>query len=136
MRKIKKITIKTTSGYCPYDYVYEDKMTITSNSMSYVNKPMSQNSFYSLAKWTYKSESNSFRTWFEGIQEKYEHCLSNYPLDSFITDVGTIVFTILYENCEKAENDFPFTGEFNEMLKHIARMVPEAEDQPVMLRSI
>ena len=33
--KTKKIVIKSTSGFCPVDYAYNDKLTITANSIAY-----------------------------------------------------------------------------------------------------
>lgn len=33
--KTKKIVIKSTSGFCPVEYAYNDKLTITANSIAY-----------------------------------------------------------------------------------------------------
>lgn len=33
--KTKKIVIKSTSGFCPVDYAYSDKLTIMPNSIAY-----------------------------------------------------------------------------------------------------
>ena len=37
--KTKKIVIKSTSGFCPVEYAYNDKLTITANSIAYEYKP-------------------------------------------------------------------------------------------------
>ena len=39
MNRIVKITIKGSSGYCPIDEAYKDKLTITSSSISYEYTP-------------------------------------------------------------------------------------------------
>ena len=136
MTKIKKITIRTTSGYCPYNYAYEDKMVITENSITYVNKPVYPDGIYAPVKWSYKSDSKAFKSWFDDIYKIYEDCFARIPLDYFVTDVGEIKFSFLYENGEKDSNDFPFTGEFDDLLRHLSKMVPEAEETPVMFSDI
>ena len=38
-RADEKIVIKSTSGFCPVDYAYSDKLTIMPNSIAYEYKP-------------------------------------------------------------------------------------------------
>lgn len=39
MTDIKEIVITSTSGYCPIDYAYEDKLSLTSDSIKYECHP-------------------------------------------------------------------------------------------------
>lgn len=136
MDKLKKLTISTTSGYRPYNYAYEDKMVITENSITYVNKPVYPDGIYAPVKWSYKSDSKSFRDWFDEIDKIYEACLLNVPLDDFVTDVGEIRFTFVFEDGERQSSEFPFTGYFDELLRFLLKMVPAEEETPVMLLNI
>lgn len=56
------MTIKTTSGYCPYNYAYEDKMVITGNSIAYINKPVYPDGVYAPVKWSYKMIQKPLKT--------------------------------------------------------------------------
>ena len=60
--KTKKIVIKSTSGFCPVDYAYNDKLTITANSIAYEYKPYleSDNSLNVHRKWSYKTTNTNF----------------------------------------------------------------------------
>ena len=60
----------------------------------------------------------------------------NIPLDDFVTDVGEIRFTFVSEDGERQNSDFPFTGCFDELLIHLLKMVPAAEETPVMFRDL
>ena len=67
--KTKKIVIKSTSGFCPVDYAYNDKLTITANSIAYEYKPYleSDNSLNVCRKWSYKTTNSIFSLAFEKI---------------------------------------------------------------------
>ena len=62
--KTKKIVIKSTSGFCPVDYAYNDKLTITANSIAYEYKPYleSDNSLNVCRQWSYKRRT-VFSAW-------------------------------------------------------------------------
>ena len=130
-KKIKKITIKTTSGYCCYDHAYEDKIVITEHSLTYANKPMYPDSIYNPVKWSYKSNSKSFKDWFNELFEICNSCLLNAPFDQVYNDCGDMIITFFYEDGGKDVNDFAFTDHFDNMLRHLLKMVPSAEDRPV-----
>lgn len=131
-KEISKITIKTTSGYCPIDYVYEDKMIITNDSLSYVCRPRYLDSRFMPIKWSYKSNSSEYKSWFNDVVKTFENSVSNVS-ERIIFDVGEIKFTVLYEDGEKISYKYSFTNEFNDLLKQIKKMVPEVESKPMML---
>lgn len=108
-------------------------MVITEKSIAYVNKHVYPDGIYAPVKWSYKSDSKAFKDWFDGIYEIYEACLLNIPLDDFVTDVGEIRFTFVFEDGEKQNSEFPFTGYFDELLRYLLKMVPAAEETPMML---
>ena len=60
-KEIKRITIKGSSGYCSYEYVYEDKLSITPDSISYEFVPALNSHIRKPRKWTYKTDNPEFR---------------------------------------------------------------------------
>ena len=76
--KTKKIVIKSTSGFCPVDYAYNDKLTITANSIAYEYKPYleSDNSLNVRRKWSYKTTNSIFSSAFEKIAVAVDEILS------------------------------------------------------------
>lgn len=67
--KTKKIVIKSTSGFCPVDYAYSDKLTITPNSIAYEYKPYLEddNLLNAYKEWSYKTTNSIFSLAFEKI---------------------------------------------------------------------
>ena len=76
--KTKKIVIKSTSGFCPVEYAYNDKLTITANSIVYEYKPYfeSDNSLNVRRKWSYKTTNSIFSLVFEKIAVAVDEILS------------------------------------------------------------
>lgn len=60
---IIRIVIKSASGYGPLTEAYEDKLTITSSSISYEYKPhpMSESETNIYRKWSYRATSPLFK---------------------------------------------------------------------------
>ena len=76
--KTKKIVIKSTSGFCPVDYAYSDKLTIMPNSIAYEYKPYLEddNSLNAYKKWSYKTTNSIFSWAFEKIAVTVDEILS------------------------------------------------------------
>lgn len=65
MPDVIRIKIQGASGYGPVYESYEDKLVITSSSISYEHKPhpMSQSEMNTYGKWSYKTTSPVFKVW-------------------------------------------------------------------------
>ena len=93
--KTKKIVIKSTSGFCPVDYAYNDKLTITANSIAYEYKPYleSDNSLNVHRKWSYKTTNSIFSSAFEKIAVAVDEILSR-DQEAMYCDSGNIDFIV------------------------------------------
>lgn len=76
--KTKKNVIKSTSGFCSVEYAYNDKLTITANSIAYEYTPYleSDNSLNVHRKWSYKTANSIFSLAFEKIAMAVDEILS------------------------------------------------------------
>ena len=61
MPDIIKIVIKGASGYCCSDEAYNDKVTITSDSIAYEYIPCLESELNPKRKWSYKTNSPLFK---------------------------------------------------------------------------
>jgi len=97
LKEIIRITIKSTSGYCPLDLAYEDKMVIAKDSFAYEYKPYLETEEHKIRKWKYSSSDDCFKEWFDLVVTKVKELL---PLDPFeiCTDIGSIDFILRYDD--------------------------------------
>lgn len=95
--KTKKIVIKSTSGFCPVDYAYSDKLTIMPNSIAYEYKPYLEddNSLNAYKKWSYKTTNSIFSLAFEKIAVAVDEILSR-DQETMYCDCGNIDFIVTY----------------------------------------
>lgn len=56
-----KIVIKGTSGYCCIEKAYNDKITITPESIAYEHVPAVESEINPKRKWRYKTNSPIFK---------------------------------------------------------------------------
>ena len=100
--KTKKIVIKSTSGFCPVDYAYNDKLTITANSIAYEYKPYleSDNSLNVCRQWSYKTTNSIFSLAFEKIAMAVDEILSR-DQEAMYCDSGNIDFIVTYDDGNK-----------------------------------
>ena len=105
--KTKKIVIKSTSGFCPVEYAYNDKLTITANSISYECKPYfdSDNSLNVRMKWSYKTTNSIFSLVFEKIAVAVDEILSR-DQEAMYCDCGNIDFIVTYDDGNKVAREF------------------------------
>jgi len=94
MSDIIKITIKSGSGYGLVDDAYDDKLVVTSSSISYEYKPhpMSNSETNIYRKWSYKTTSPLFSAIFRRVAEMTPRFLY-IDEDLFCTDIGPTVIT-------------------------------------------
>lgn len=133
MVDIIKIVIKGASGYCCSDEAYNDKVTITPASISYEYIPVKESEINPKRKWSYKTNSPKFQTWYSDVvamilgyfEEENTH---------FCTDIGGIEFILTYSDKAKFKKICWVPGDdFKELFAAIKVMVPEGENTPVVL---
>ena len=111
MSEIVKITIKGCSGYCSYDYAYDDKLVLTPTSISYDYVPLQESELNHTRKWSYKTNRHFFREAFEQVASMMPDILS--ADDTFLcTDVGMVDFTVTYTDKTKKHEKQPFNDCF------------------------
>ena len=89
MAEITRIVIKGSSGYCCYDEAFNDKVTITQDSIAYEYVPYQETDINLKRKWSYKTNSPIFKM-------KYDEVAGMLPgiiergVEEFCTDIGGI----------------------------------------------
>ena len=134
--KTKKIVIKSTSGYCPVDYAYNDKLTMTANSITYEYKPYleNDNSLNVRRKWSYKTTSSILSLAFEKIAVVVDEILSR-DQEAMYCDCGNIDFIVTYDDGNKVARKFGVPAdEFADCFKIIKEIIPVTEDVPEAIR--
>lgn len=134
--KTKKIVIKSTSGYCPVDYAYNDKLTMTANSITYEYKPYleNDNSLNVRRKWLYKTTSSILSLAFEKIAVAVDEILSR-DQEAMYCDCGNIDFIVTYDDGNKVARKFGVPAdEFADCFKIIKEIIPVTEDVPEAIR--
>lgn len=132
---IIKVIIKGSSGYGPVDEAYEDKVTITTNSISYEYKPdpMSQLETNIARKWSYKTNSPLFEHTFKLIADMTPMYLNSDEI-LMVTDVGPVTITAIFEDKHRETATFFCPTEFfAEFFRVVKRMVPQTEYIPATL---
>lgn len=133
--KINRITIKGASGYCCVDEAYEDKISITSSSISYEYKPHPDSNLETniYRKWSYKTNSPVFEQLFKKLAEKTPNIL-NCDEKLLATDIGPVQIIVSFEDKHrKSANYFCPSEFFADYFRLIKQMVPSTEYIPVTL---
>lgn len=126
--------MKSTPGYCSIDERYEDKLTMTSSSISYEYKPypMAQSTNV-YRKWSYKTNSPIYKFIFDEIVERTPQYLKKDDL-MFCCDAGSIEITAVFEDKHKETADYFCSGDFfGEYFTLIKKLLPECEYVPVVI---
>ena len=137
MKEIIKIVIKGCSGYCPYEYAYKDKLTLTSGSIAYEYIPEAESTVNLPRKWKYNTNSVGFETAFKNIADLIDKIFdTELDADFMVTDVGFIEFIVTYVDKTKKSEMLWTTGEaFKEIFSLIKQLVPQAEDIPEVIKT-
>ena len=135
MADIVRIIIKGASGYGPVEEAYEDKLVITSSSISYEYKPHpesnSKRNIY--RKWSYKTTSPMFKEIYGRITKMTPYFLHNREV-LFVTDIGpTIITAVFADNHKETVNLFCPSDFFKDYFRTIKRLVPACERTPAVL---
>lgn len=133
MPDINRIAIKGSSGYCCVDEAFNDKVTITEDSISYEYIPYVESEINPKRKWSYKTSSPIFKVKYSEIAKKVEEAIQR-NIEEFCTDIGGIEFNITYSDKTKFKETYWVPGdEFKELFSVIKSIVPEAEYTPAVL---
>lgn len=134
--KINRITIKGASGYCCVDEAYEDKISITSSSISYEYKPHPDSNLETniYRKWSYKTNSPVFEYLFNKIAEKTPDFINNFDGKIFATDAGPVQIIATFEDKHRESADYFCPSEFfADYFRLIKQMISPTEYIPVTL---
>lgn len=133
MPDINRIVIKGSSGYCCVDEAFNDKVTITEDSISYEYIPYVESEINPKRKWSYKTSSPIFKVKYSEIAKKVEEAIQR-NIEEFCTDIGGIEFNITYSDKTKFKETYWGPGdEFKELFSVIKSIVPETEYTPAVL---
>jgi hypothetical protein len=131
--KTTRITIKGSSGYCPVDVAFHDRISLTPNSIEYTYKPYYESEINRPQRWFYKTDSPMFSV----LYHQVEVLLPRY-LDSdeklMCTDLGITEIIVTYEDksCRSESWCCPSKW-FSELFAVIKKMIPACEDVPEVL---
>ncbi len=131
-KEIFRVVIKGASGYGPVDLAFQDKVTITGDSIHYEYKPYIVSEDNPVRKWSYKTTNPAFRRKFDKLAKLIPGVMS---LDEeFAMDVGAITFTITYSDKTKETREFFIPGGvFKKVFSVIREMVPRGEEAPAVI---
>lgn len=133
MKKIVRIIIKGSSGYCPVYEAYTDKVTLTPSSIAYEYIPEIETEINPKRKWSYKTNSPLFAIAFEKISEMMPQIIYNHDI-LMATDLGPISFTVTYEDKTREYTSCWCSGDnFHDLFKLIKQLVPQTEYIPAVL---
>lgn len=133
MPEIERIVIKGASGYCCIDEAFNDKVTITPESIAYEYIPGIESEMNPKRKWSYKTNSPLFKIKYDAIVSMLPEIIER-GIAVFCTDIGGIEFHITYSDKTKFKEIYWVPGDyFEELFKIIKSMVPECEYTPAVL---
>lgn len=133
MPDIIKIVIKGASGYCCSDEAYNDKVTITSDSIAYEYIPCLESELNPKRKWSYKTDSPLFKVLYSRVVEILPRYLEE-DIERFCTDIGGIEFIVTYSDKSKYKNIFWVpSDDFKDLFRIIKQMIPSTEYTPAVL---
>ena len=115
MPNLIRITIKGTSGYGPVAEAYDDRLVITSSSISYEYKPrpMSQSEMNIYENGSYKTTSPVFKELFSKVVEMTPYFLHNDEV-LFATDIGPTIITATFDDKHRETVHYFCPSEFFE----------------------
>lgn len=105
MADIVRIVIKSSSGYCCIEEAFNDKIVITSSSISYEYTPYMETEINPVRKWSYKTTSPIFKMQYGKVVAKLSEIITSEIL-VFCTDIGGIEFNITFSDKTKWKNTF------------------------------
>lgn len=134
MSEIVRVVIKGESGYQQIEDAYRDKLTITSDSISYECKPKHELSKISECKWRYKTNNSEFTERFEYIAEKLLQAIQQDQVDCEDGNYIEIIITCSDKSKVKKASFGP-DDSFKSVFNEIKKLVPGTEQVPGVLKT-
>ncbi len=103
MKHIKRITIKSGSGYCCIEDAFTDRLTVTEDSVRYEYMPYSAE-FADKWGWSYRTTCQEFASLF-GELEKIVPVLLADEEECLICDAGMTELIVTYEDGTRAKRE-------------------------------
>lgn len=133
-REIIKVVIKHCSGYCAFDDAYNEKLTMTPDSISYEYVPINSTETNPVKKWNYRTSDSNFPVAYMKIANMVNDIIQT-EIEECCFDVGEIQFTAMYTDKTIAKRTcFLPAGHFEDLFKVMKRFVPSCEPEPLILR--
>lgn len=132
VEEIIRVVIKGSSGYGPVEEAFEDKVTITRDSIRYEYTPYLTSETNPVRKWSYKTTSPIFQREFDTLTLLMPKVMTWE--DEFVTDIGSTTFAITYSDRSREVREFYLPGDaFKEVFSVVKNMVPGCEYVPAVL---
>ena len=133
MADIIRIMIKGSAGYGPIEEAYNDKVTISMDSIRYEYRPVIENDVNVNRKWSYKTTCPIFQKLYKDACAAVQEILGR-DINSSDCDAGEVLFVVTYADKTKRERSFFLPGDdFKECFLIIKQMVPGCEYVPAVL---
>lgn len=133
MTSIARIVIKGSSGYFYCCESYEDKITITQDSIAYEYVPIMEVPTNPKRKWSYKTNSPIFKMRYDEISSMITGIMERDTEEMYL-DVGTIEFIVTYSDKSKLKKIYVVPGDyFKDLFMKIKELVPDCEYTPAVL---
>ena len=131
-KEIIRVVIKGSSGYGPVEEAYNDKVTITRDSIRYEYTPYLASETNPVRKWSYKTTSPIFQKEFDTLTLLMPKVMTWE--DEFVTDIGSTTFAITYSDKSREVRELYLPGDaFKEVFSIVKTMVPGCEYVPAVL---
>ncbi len=135
-KTISRITIKSSSGYCPVDYAYDDKLTVTADGISYEYKPYLVSEENPVRKWRYSSNTRFCKDHFQSFAGKLPVILNRIDTSMFATDIGATEFIITYSDKSRVQKEYWLPSDmFSDALIILRNLIPPCEEIPEVLKT-
>ncbi len=134
MKHIKRITLRSGSGYCCIEDAYTDRLTVTAGSVRYEYVPYSAE-FADKWGWSYRSTASTFRELFGELEKTVPGLLADDE-ECLICDGGMTELIVTYEDGTRAKKDITHrpTG-YDTLIAILRRMIPlQNSAMPMILR--
>lgn len=132
MKEIKRITITSHSGNVTMDGVYEDKLSITAESIIYEYKPFRPSAENPHVKWSHRTNSAEYAKQFKAICKLTEKAFTKKRNEAY-DDVGAISFCITYTDSTRTVRETDaWDKSFTELFDAIRKLIPQSEKIPVV----
>lgn len=133
LQAIIRIVIKGSSGYCPYDLAYDDKVTVTCESIQYLYKPLCISEEHQPRKWSYRTNRPDFGEMWDELCAMIPVILEQEV--EMVLDGGEVTFIVTYEDKLKITKTFwsPSGDPFTACFRLIKKMIPGGEKVPEVL---